>query len=95
MKKATLLASLLILGGLVAGLSIAGPTAQDVPVTTELSTPLADLLGTEAGMFPPFPGPTYCGDPCSPNGSSAGCIDTSGPVWRRVICYCVNGYLTC
>ena len=39
--------------------------------------------------------PNYCGDPCSPNGSQTGCIDTSGPVWRRLICTCVNGRLAC
>jgi hypothetical protein len=39
--------------------------------------------------------PNYCGDPCSPNGARIGCIDTSGPVWRRLICTCVNGRLDC
>lgn len=39
--------------------------------------------------------PTYCGDPCSPNGAARGCIDTSGPVWRKLICTCTNGYWAC
>ena len=42
-----------------------------------------------------FPGPNYCGDPYSPEGSMVGCIDTSGPFWKRVICTCSNGYLVC
>ena len=39
--------------------------------------------------------PTYCGDPCSPNGSEHGCIDTSGPVWKKVTCTCINGHWAC
>jgi hypothetical protein len=39
--------------------------------------------------------PTYCGDPCSPNGDERGCIDNSGPVIKRVICTCVNGRWAC
>lgn len=42
-----------------------------------------------------FPGPNYCGDPCSDNGAMVGCIDTSGPVWVRTICTCSNGTLVC
>ena len=42
-----------------------------------------------------FPGPNYCGDPCTEEGQTAGCIDTSGPFWKRVICTCVNGSLVC
>ncbi len=39
--------------------------------------------------------PTYCGDLCSQNGAERGCIDTSGAVWAKVMCTCINGRWTC
>jgi len=40
-------------------------------------------------------GPHECDEFCSPEGSEAGCIDRSGPVWRRVICTCIQGRYVC
>ncbi len=46
-------------------------------------------------MFPPGGGPNYCGDPCTMNGQSYGCIITSTNPWRKGFCYCQNGTLVC
>ena len=43
----------------------------------------------------PQPQPTYCGDPCSPNGSSRGCIDLSHNPIRKVECSCLGGHWAC
>ena len=48
----------------------------------------------QAVLASPIP-PNYCGDPCSPNGASAGCrCDDGTGIYRRDICYCINGRWT-
>jgi hypothetical protein len=39
--------------------------------------------------------PPHCGDSCSPNGATSGCIDVTGPVIKRAICTCTSGRWTC
>lgn len=94
MKKAVLLTSLLILSAFAMGVPAAVPSAEIAPAVAELAAPAAAAFQTSASMIP-FPGPNFCGDPCSPEGAMIGCIDTSGPVARRRICTCSGGHLIC
>lgn len=105
MRRAALSMSLLVLGALAVGLSMAVPatTAPVEPVApveavepvepVELVCPVPEVFqtGLPFGSF----SPNYCGDPCDTPGQQVGCIDTSGPVWVRTFCTCVGGYLVC
>lgn len=49
---------------------------------------LVFALAVSGQMALAFPIPNYCGDPCSPEGASAGCRCNG----FRDICYCINGH---
>ena len=50
-------------------------------------------LAGQAAMAIPNPNPTYCGDPCSPNGAESGCRCPNGMGgYYKTICRCVNGH---
>ena len=50
------------------------------------------IAGQAAMALPPHI-PTWCGDPCSPNGAETGCVCRNGNgVLYRTICYCSNGH---
>lgn len=49
---------------------------------------LAFVLTLAGQSATAIPIPNYCGDPCSPNGASAGCRCEG----FRDICYCINGH---
>lgn len=66
--------------------------AEPTDAVQSLQTPEGDACqATAAG----FPGPNHCGDPCSNEGETVGCVDTSGPQWVRTFCTCSNGTLVC
>ena len=103
MKKLALLLSLLVLASFAFTLSAdpapeaasqkneaAAEELTPAPAQDEESAPA--MCQAAAGMFP---GPNYCGDPCDVEGQTVGCIDTSGSVWVRTMCYCSNGTLVC
>lgn len=105
MKKLALLLSLLVLASFAFTLSAEPAPATETAVQESAEapaevTPAAEqeeeaapaMCQAAAGMFP---GPNYCGDPCDNEGATVGCIDTSGPVWVRTMCYCTGGYLVC
>ncbi len=103
MRKVALSMSLLVLGALAVGLSMAVPDTT-APVETvasvegvepvELVCQAPDLFQAILPFGPPFT-PNYCGDPCSTPGQQVGCIDTSSQPWVRTFCTCVGGYLVC
>ena len=64
------------------------PVVEDAMLGAECEAPTVNLIG-------PFPGPRECGEPCSVPGEESGCVDRSGAVWKRVICYCTGGSWTC
>ena len=39
--------------------------------------------------------PTLCGDPCTVEGQEVPCQDRTSNPWRRTMCYCNQGRLTC
>lgn len=51
------------------------------------------LAGQTATALPSNP-PTWCGDPCSPNGAETGCacVGANGVWYRNINCVCVNGH---
>ena len=55
---------------------------------------LALALAGQAAMALPNFQPTWCGDPCYPNGSVTGCACTgaNGVWYRNPDCVCVNGH---
>lgn len=108
MKKLILMALSVILVSFTLSLAAApASTAEASPqdakvVTVETATAESMESEAEAGdpgicltQAPMFPGPNHCGDPCSEEGETMGCIDTSGPFWKRVECTCLNGSLVC
>jgi hypothetical protein len=62
---------------------------------TALGLVLAATAQLQAARAVPQFTPNLCGDPCTTEGQETGCIDKSGPVWRRTICTCLNGHLAC
>jgi len=109
-KKGILLSVVLVAAVLISLAAAAAPAAPPTPAPAEvpalaspalaspaLASPAMSCPGALSGQPEPAPAfaPSYCGDPCSPDGASGGCIDTSGPVWKRVICTCQGGSWTC
>lgn len=104
MRKAILCLSCLVLMGLATSL-VAAPESEMEPLSQDVETVEVEqeAVSTESSDAPLFCeasvdlawSPNYCGDPCSQQGQEVGCIDTSGPVWRRTFCICINGTLTC
>ena len=105
MRKAILSLSCLVLI-LLATTLVAAPASDVEPAVQETETVQVEQELAPVAEEEPAPavcdasgnlswGPNYCGDPCSPNGSMTGCIDTSSNPWRRTICTCSNGYLVC
>lgn len=93
MKKALLL--LLAFGCFaMPGFADETPVAvQPLPALTE--APAMTPVPAEVAVPLGIPQRTFCGERCDSPGASRGCIDASGPVWRRVECICLGGYWTC
>ena len=96
MKKLTLALVLVAVACLAFGASAHFDTAADATAITAEAAPVCS--NAETMPFVPIDfmfTPNYCGDPCSVQGAQIGCIDQGSNPWRRTICTCWNGYLTC
>ncbi len=88
----------LALFALFAALCLGAAQLPQASLTQPADGPqMVNLVNETAGVVAvrPMISIPHCGDYCSTPGAGRGCIDDSGPFWKKVPCQCLGGTWTC